>query len=682
MPAVGSTPEPQGESGVHDLLDELEQRVRGGGGGLELVDRLRAAFRERGTESEYRRLFESTDAGFCIAEMIFDAAGRAIDYRFLETNPAFEQQTGWTNVVGRRVREFAPELESYWFERYGRVALTGEPVRFQHRVAALQRWYEVSATRFGAPEKRQVAMLFHDITQRKRDEEAIQQREADLKRAQAAAHLGSWRWDVARGEMTWTEELYRITGFDPTEGPPSYAAVLRLLPPADRTRQRQAIRQARAGEEIEPFELRMTRPDGEERVLQSCGIERECDAAGRPALLFGTVLDVTERKWAEAALRESEERWRLFAEHAPAALAMFDRRMRYVSASRRWLQDYGLVGVDVRGSSHYEIFPDLPGQWREVHRRAMAGEVVRHEEDCWPRRDGSVQWLRWEVRPWHDAMGEIAGIVIFSEDITARKQAESALHQAHEELRVRAGDLESMVAERTARLQETVHELEAFSYSLSHDMRAPLRAMKGFSEVLEAEYGPQLGGDGSMYLRRISAAAGRLDQLIQDVLAYSRVVRERVKLTPVDLDKLVRQLVDENPALQSPKAMIEVRSPLHPVLGHEAYLMQVMANLLYNAVKFVAPGKQPRVRIWTELTDAEIRLYVQDNGIGIPPEARGRLFGMFQRFHHDASYEGTGIGLAIVRKAVERMGGTVSVVSEPGQGSTFCIQMRPATPDE
>lgn len=168
------------------------------------------------------------------------------------------------------------------------------------------------------------------------------------------------------------------------------------------------------------------------------------DSTGR---VVGAVLvfhDVTEKRRAENALRESEERLRLFIEHAPAALAMFDRAMRYVSVSHRWLMDFNLGERDLRGLSHYEVFPEVPDEWKAIHQRALAGEVLRKERDLFVRADGSEQWLRWEVRPWHDSRGAVAGIVIFSEDVTERKRAEDALRESEERFRVMADSIQQL----------------------------------------------------------------------------------------------------------------------------------------------------------------------------------------------------------------------------------------------
>ena len=238
-----------------------------------------------------------------------------------------------------------------------------------------------------------------------------------------------------------------------------------------------------------------------------------------------------------------------------------------------------------------------------------------------------------------------------------------------------ATQLESLVAERTASLQKAIEQMEEFSYSVSHDLRSPVRAMRGYAEALLADYGSRLDDQGRELLGRIERNGLRMDRLIQDLLTYSRLARREIKMDPVSLDRLVREVIQHYPEMSPEVATIEIPRPLPDVLAHEPSLMQVISNLLGNAVKFVARGTRPHITIEWEMVEGRARLSVQDNGIGIPPEYRHRLFGMFERMHTDQKFEGTGIGLAIVRKAVERMNGSVGVISDGKSGSRFWIEL-------
>jgi PAS domain S-box-containing protein len=283
--------------------------------------------------------------------------------------------------------------------------------------------------------------------------------------------------------------------------------------------------------------------------------------------------------------------------------------------------------------------------------------------------DRRVVWVRDSVSFLEIAgQPKLCGVAV---DITDRKLAEQGLIEAHDQL-------ETRIAERTEELRSKVSELEAFSYSLSHDMRAPLRAMQGYSQILMETAGPTLSLEASDYLRRIMRSAERLDALIQDVLTYSRVARAPVELKPINLERMAETVISDHPALQAGRAEVVVERPLHNVLANEAFMSQCLTNLLANAAKFVAPGQMPRVRLRTESRGKEVQLWVEDNGIGIAPEDQARIFGIFQRVHAGPSYEGTGIGLAIVQKAVQRMGGRVGVQSAPGQGSKFWLQLASA----
>jgi signal transduction histidine kinase len=265
--------------------------------------------------------------------------------------------------------------------------------------------------------------------------------------------------------------------------------------------------------------------------------------------------------------------------------------------------------------------------------------------------------------------------------IVERERVEAALIKAQAELRANADNLEQTVAERTTQLQASIGELEAFAYSLAHDLRAPVRAIRGFSQLALEMPRDQVSASAAAILDRVVIAAARMDSLIQDVLALTNVIRRPVTPSHVNVDALVRALVQERPELSPPRATITIESPLQSVVAHEALLSQCLTNLLSNAVKFVEPGTIPQVRVRTEDSRADraehpfVRIWVEDDGIGIPTEAQDRIFEIFQRLHSATRFEGSGIGLAIVRKAVERMGGRVGVESAPNQGSRFWLEL-------
>jgi two-component system, sensor histidine kinase and response regulator len=221
-------------------------------------------------------------------------------------------------------------------------------------------------------------------------------------------------------------------------------------------------------------------------------------------------------------------------------------------------------------------------------------------------------------------------------------------------------------------------ELEAFSYSVSHDLRSPLRAMQGYAQALIEDYTGKLEPRGEDYLRRISRAALRLDMLVQDVLAYTQLSRTETKLVTINLEMLLEEIIRDSRALRQTRASVNVLAPLYPVLAHEACLTQCMTNLLENSAKFVPEGQLPEITVRTERLDTAVRIWIEDNGIGIDPKHHERIFQMFGRVHHVNRYEGTGMGLTIVKRVVERMGGAVGVESQLGNGSKFWINLAAA----
>ncbi|MFN6570433.1 ATP-binding protein [Dendronalium sp. ChiSLP03b] len=252
-----------------------------------------------------------------------------------------------------------------------------------------------------------------------------------------------------------------------------------------------------------------------------------------------------------------------------------------------------------------------------------------------------------------------------------------------EELHRYTEQLEELVSNRTQQLEEANSALEAFAYSISHDLQEPLRAMRGFATILLEEYDTALNSVGQDLLYRIASSVDRMDNLLVDLLAYSRLSRVDLPLQPINLNLLVRQVLTQlEPSLEEKQAQVTVAEPLLEVVGNYRTVEQIVTNLLTNSIKFVPAGVQPQVHVWSERRDASgalrersVRLWVEDNGIGIQSQHYERIFGVFERLHSIEAYPGTGIGLAIVRKGIERMGGQVGMESEVGRGSRFWIEL-------
>ncbi len=370
-----------------------------------------------------------------------------------------------------------------------------------------------------------------------------------------------------------------------------------------------------------------------------------------------------ERARAARSLRQSEKQLRFMAESMPQKIFTTDASGAVDYVNPQWMEFSGRDRREFfnRGWLDF-IHPDERAENSRRWKHAVeTGEPFKIEHR-FRRHDGEYRWHLTRARPMRDPSGRILLWIGSVTDIEDQKQAKEKLEQT--------------VTARTAELREIIGELEAFSYSIAHDLRAPLRALQGFSEILLTEHARQLDAEGLDFLRRIATAAERMDKLINDVLTYSRAVRGDSSLERIQLEPLLRSIVETYPMFVPQKADVVLQGSFPAVLGNEAMLTQIFSNLLGNAVKFVGPNVKPRIRVWVEPVGGRIRLFFRDNGIGIEPEKHRDIFRIFEQA--DRSYGGTGIGLSIVKKAVERMGGDVGVSSEPGRGSTFWIDLQQA----
>lgn len=971
------------------------------------------------SEQRHRMLFNSIDEGFCVIEVIFNAEGKAIDYRFLEVNAAFERQTGLVGAMGKSMRELAPRFEEHWFQTYGQVAKTGKAVRFQNYAEAMHRWFDVYAFRLEPAESRQVALLFNDITDRKRAEENLNRRASEqtalfqltnkLQRAESeeesfAAALdailtalpcqrasillfddeGIMQFVASRGlsepyrkavagHSPWTiaernpipisiedietsdtpqvlkivikREGIRALAFIPlmaggkligkfmgycntphlfTQEEMDLALTIgrQLSFGLERQRAQEALRQSesRARQQLTELnaiyraaplglavldkDLRYRRvndrlaeingtssakhigktirdivpslTEQSERVLHQVlekgtpvrsefhgetlaqpGVERVWDErwyplpneAGEITGIGIVAEEITDRKKAEAGLlRQAEasayriafadairsltdpmqiqfEAARVLGEHlavsrvhyseidpsgdyatiardynrgvssqvgrhplggftslmkelgsgrtfistalasdsrltneqkkgfesnamaalvavplikrdglvavlavhssvprnwtpdeislieetadrtwaavvrARAEVALRDSEERYRTLVEQ-IKDYAIFRMDTEGRATswnegvqrvfgftesefigQQIPPliftpeDVQAGIPEKELRTAAAQETASDDRWLQRKDGSRFFATGVTTALRNEKGEHIGYSKVLRDETMAKQVKDALAEARRKLRGHAANLERTVAERTQDLRTANEQLEAFVYSIAHDLRAPLRSMSGFSQLLVDDYAPQLDQSAQHLLKRIQASSEFMDKLLLDLLAYGRMVRAEVEITPVPLQRVWESALYQcSPQIEQSKAEIETIEPLPAVHAHEATLGQCLANLLNNALKFVETGVRPRIRFWAEIRNGYVRAWVEDNGIGIPAEEQERAFRVFERLQ-GSRYPGTGIGLSIVKKGIERMGGRVGLESTPDKGSRFWIEL-------
>ena len=453
----------------------------------------------------------------------------------------------------------------------------------------------------------------------------------------------------------------------------------------------------------EPFHLRVSRTS----------------VAGRRHSL----VQVARRRRAADKLSDDREFIRALLDSAGSLLLVLDHEGRIAFFNKACEEATGCSFREVRGKRLWEMAPE-----GEDFSRLMAGvaEIDRGRfptrlEAGWKTRTGRVLRISWYFTLLTRIDGSVRHVIATGIEAAAGEERlrEQALSIAAERGRVEESLKESMekfhrfaeaaedqiiryrierknveaevrrlneglerrVAERTEQLAAAVREMSSFTHTIAHDLRAPLRAMSGFSQAMIDDYGAQMDPKCLEFARRVAGSARRMDALIRDLLTYGGLIHVDLHCEPVDLDFLLRAVMEGMTAeILQRDAVVRLARPLGWVNGHHALLVQVMANLVSNGVKFVTPGSSPLVFVRSEKRDRFVRLWVEDNGIGIASEFQDRIFGVFERLHREEEYPGTGIGLAIVRKAVERMGGSSGVESSPGRGSRFWIELPEAAP--
>jgi PAS domain S-box-containing protein len=603
----------------------------------------------------YRVLFESMDEGYCVVEMIYGPSGNAIDYRFVEINPAFEKHTGLQNALGKTIREMVPNHDAHWFEIYGKVARTGEPIRFENPAEAMHRYYDVYAFRIGGPGSPRLGILFNDITARKRAEETLRENQLRLELAMQASKIGPWDWNLLTGEVYFSPEWKRQIGYADAELPNQPSEWENRLHPEDHDRILSAINAYRNNPSLDyDIEFRFRHKDGSYRWIHSSAMLIP-DANGNPTRIMGCHADITYQKKAIDRLFEQAS----LLDKAQDAILVRDIQHRITYWNKSAGRLYGWSAEEALGSSVDKLLSINPQAFRQAFDSVMQnGEWIGELQKV--AKDGRTLMVeaRWTVV--YDSAGQPQSILDINTDITDRRSLEEQLRQAQK--------------------MEAVGKLAG---GVAHDFNNLLTIILGHSQLM-AEHVPEqspLHGHATEIRKAGERAAGLTKQL----LAFSRkqVLQPRV----LNINSIVKgiQLMLHRLIGEHIELVASLDADLGRVKADPVQIEQIILNLAVNGRDAMPQGGKLIIETRNTVLDRVhlprhvdceagdyVVVSVTDTGSGIDPETIGHIFEPFFTTKGEA---GTGLGLSTVYGIVKQSGGFITVDSKPREGTTFTIYL-------
>ena len=498
--------------------------------------------------------------------------------------------------------------------------------------------------------KQLINELEAEIAERKQADETLRETVDYLDSLMNHASTPIIIWDPEFRIIRFNHAFERLSGYTAEEiiGRELYL----LFPEASRDESLSKIARTASGEDWESVEIIILRKDGDIRVALWNSVNIRTKDGSLPVATIAQGIDITERKLAEEALRKSESRYKTLVDNLPQKVFLKDRNMVYVSCNASFARDLGIEIEEFGGKTDYDFFlKELADKYRADDKRIMeSGATEEFDEGYIKDEQGLI--VHTVKTPIRDENGEVVGLLGIFWDITEQRLAEEKLKKSLE-------DLES-----------SNKELEQFAYVASHDLQEPLRMVSSYTQLLERRYKDKLDADAKEFIAYAVDGANRMQRLIQDLLAYSRVSSRGRPLKPTDCNDVLGQVrINLSVTIEENNAMV-THDELPIVMADETQLVQVFQNLIGNAIKFHSE-EPPRIHVSAEKNKKEWIFSVRDNGKGIDPQYHERVFFIFQRLQSKGEYPGTGIGLAICKRIIERHDGRIWVESEPGKGYTF-----------
>ncbi len=516
-------------------------------------------------------------------------------------------------------------------------------------------------------ERKCYLIIVNDVTEKTEAEIKLKHTAQRLKQAQSIAHVGSWEYNFATENVFLSDEACRIFGLATTDNDLSSSTFLSFVHPEDLELVVKNINRSHHLFTSVAFHCRIVRQDGSIRHLYSQS-EIELNGEGAATGQYGVIHDITDQKLVAAENLQAQQRYKQVLDNILDGLMIDDHDGKVIYANDQFLNLFGLEREDLENLvlENY-VAPEFRPVLRDRHNRRVAGEDVPATfEYQGLQKNGNRIWLEVRVCKVIEN-GIVVGTQSAIRDITDRKHAESEVTRLYQ-------SLEQKVKERTAELEAVNNELESFSYSVAHDLRAPLRIVSGYSEILRKDYRNKLDVEADRLIGVIVTNTHRMGKLIDEILNLARLGRKELVRENTDMNEIVQTIVNEQMAFSSSVVKFST-SPLPAAICDATLIRQVWSNLISNAVKYSSKKPDPQVEINASIKGDSVIYSIKDNSTGFEMKYADKLFVVFQRLHKQSEFEGTGVGLALVQRIISRHGGNVWAEAEPDKGATFYFSL-------
>lgn len=612
-------------------------------------------------EQKYRAFFENAEALMCMHDL---------QGKLLEVNSASYADLGYEpgELNGKTLFDIVPpqyhEGLRLYLERIKKDIHANGIMHTTHRDGSTRIWLFNNVLLKNENGEEYVIGNALDITDMHKLERSLKRTKEMLEQTNSTARIGFWELDLVRKKIFGSRMAQEIQEI-PDNFDPDLAISLSFYKKGESRRKiRDAITNARKNGTGWDLELQMITVSGREIWVRSIGQAEFVNGVCKR--IYGTIQDIDERMKIFIEMQQSRKQLSAFVEHAPAAVAMLDDKLRFIAWSKRFMEEYRLVGQELKGKAIEDVFPNFPERWKEANLRALQGSIERNDEDWWqPDDTGQPQYLKSEVRPWYQYDGTVGGIMVFTEDITQERVQREELKVAKQQ------------AEHASKAKSE------FLANMSHEIRTPLNGIIGFTDLLLKT---TLSENQFQYLHIVNESANTLLNIINDILDFSKIEANKLELDIGKCDLLeMSSQVSDMIKYQLQKKDIEMLLNLSPELPRYIWadtvrLKQILVNLLVNAVKFTEKG-EIELKIYPVDPHPEDKLLltfeVRDTGIGIAPEHQRKIFEAFSQADLSITkkYGGTGLGLNISNKLLSLMNSRLQLESEPGQGTTFTFDI-------